>query len=184
MKVKAFSKVVHPGLQKVGSFLRPVFCKIEYSADGRLSITGVVGPTKSGNAFGGCGQINPVKIDQFEDEWTPAMLRAFNGIWKAWHLNDMKAGCEHQRAERWDERPIDPSKPLDSYGTHFEGQRHASWNMLAWIPRKDHPEGLLGHPCPVCGYKYGTAWMREEVPIDALAMLQNFPESSRTPALV
>ena len=78
-------------------------------------------------------------------------------IWKRWHLNGMRAGCEHQRAEGWDERPIDPAKPLDSYGLHFPGQKHSSWNMLIWVRRDEHPEGLLSYPCPTCGYKYGSA---------------------------
>ena len=29
---------------------------------------------------------------------------------------------------------------------------------LGWIIQEEHPEGLLCRPCPVCGYRYGTAW--------------------------
>lgn len=89
------------------------------------------------------------------------------------HLNDMHAGCEHQRAEGWDKRPIDPSKPLNTYGKHFPGQKSDSWNMLGWVTRKEHPEGLLSHPCPTCGYKYGSAWKRAELPAETLEWAQH-----------
>lgn len=85
-------------------------------------------------------------------------------VWKRWHLNGMKAGCEHQRAEGWDKRPIDPSKPTHTYGLHFEGQKSPSWNLLGWVRPAEHPDGLLGKPCPVCGYRYGTEWKHEPLP--------------------
>jgi hypothetical protein len=95
-------------------------------------------------------------------------------VWKRWHLNDMRAGCEHQRAEGWNKRPIDPSKPLDAYGKHCAGQKIDSWNMLVWIGRDEHPEGLLNEPCPVCGYRYGSAWLREEIPADVAKEIESW----------
>ena len=66
-------------------------------------------------------------------------------LWKRWHLNDMKAGCEHQRAL-----------------PEFEPKRLASgkWNCHEY--EKDG--GILCKPCPACGYKYGSKWLFE--PID------------------
>ena len=32
-----------------------------------------------------------------------------------------------------------PTKPTRSYGKHFEGQRHDSWNLLGWVRRDEHP---------------------------------------------
>ena len=46
------------------------------------------------------------------------------------------------------------------------------------------PNGLLGKPCPVCGYKYGTSWLREDVPEDILDWLANLPPSPVRPAWV
>lgn len=43
-------------------------------------------------------------------------------LWEKWHLNDMNAGCEHQRAEHWGNESIN-------------------------------------EPCPICGYRYGSAWL-------------------------
>ena len=97
-----------------------VYCKIAI-ADGRLSITGVEGPKKNGDARGGCGQIVPVSVSKFAAGWDAELLARFNDLWTRWHLNYMRPGCEHQRAAGWAERPIDPSKPLDTYGTHFVG---------------------------------------------------------------
>lgn len=44
-------------------------------------------------------------------------------LWKNYHLNDMNAGCEHQKC-----------------GTP------------------------IGEVCPVCGYRYGSAWLYREIP--------------------
>lgn len=92
-------------------------------------------------------------------------------IWKRWHLNGLNPGCEHQRAEGWAARPIDPSKPTSAYGKHFPGQQYDSWNMLTWVRRDEHPEGLMSHPCPTCGYKYGSAWLYEPIPADVMETL-------------
>lgn len=73
----------------------------------------------------GCGQCFdafPLKSKGF---------RSFLAIWQRWHLNDMHAGCEHQRALGWEK---------DGYDKH------------------------PSEPCPTCGYKFGTAWKKEELP--------------------
>lgn len=50
-----FTKIVNPGSVPVGNRKRPMFCKIEIE-DGKLSISGVIGPQTSGNADGGEGE--------------------------------------------------------------------------------------------------------------------------------
>ena len=98
-------------------------------------------------------------------------------IWERWHLNGMVAGCSHQTGEGWNTRPIDPNKPLNAYGRHFEGQGQPSWNMFGWIRPDEHPNGLLGKPCPVCGYRYGSAWLVDILPgyvVDTLAAVFGF----------
>ena len=39
-----------------------VYVEVKYK-DGKLSITGVEGPTSNGDARGGCGQCHPVRVD-------------------------------------------------------------------------------------------------------------------------
>ncbi|UOF78291.1 restriction alleviation protein lar [Caudoviricetes sp.] len=56
-------------------------------------------------------------------------------IWERWHLNNMKAGCEHQRTLGWEK---------DGYDKH------------------------PCEPCPICGYRYGSAWLKEELPADVV----------------
>jgi hypothetical protein len=43
----------------------------------------------------------------------------------------------------------------------------------SWVYPHEHPEGYLTKPCPVCGYKYGSAWLHEDVPQDVLDWLQS-----------
>jgi len=149
-----FNKIVHPLTQRdnKGKLTIPVFCKIEY--DGRrLSITGVEGPMRNGDAKGSCGQIlthirGGSHGHQLAPGWSEAMLKDFLAVWKEWHLNDMRAGCEHQRASGWDKKA----------------------------------NAFLGKPCPSCGYQYGSKWLHEEVPIDVLYFLESLPDTDREPA--
>jgi hypothetical protein len=192
--------IIHPGdVDIYGRGFKPVFIAIEYGNEmnttrlDNLSITGVEGPKANGDAWGSCGQIgggggfregDGLKIDRLAPGWTREMVDRLDEIWSAWHGNDMRAGCEHQRAQGWNRRPIDPDKPLASYGKHFDGQRSNSWNMLTWVRPDEHPDGLLTKECEVCGYKYGTAWLNEPVPDDVLDWLFALPAATKTPAWV
>lgn len=42
-----------------------------------------------------------------------------------------------------------------------------------WVRESEHPEGLLCKPCEVCGYKYGSSWLKVEVPSAVLQELQS-----------
>lgn len=37
-------------------------------------------------------------------------------------------------------------------------------NTRGWLSYSDTPLGLLGKPCPVCNYKYGTSWIKFDIP--------------------
>lgn len=67
-------------------------------------------------------------------------------IWRVWHLNDMNAGCRHQRAMGWGTLKLEDGK----------------WS--GHIRSDEHPLGVLGKQCPECGYRYGTKWLTEELP--------------------
>lgn len=176
-------RIYHLGCHYTGE----VFIKVAFDK-GRLSFSGVIGPKKNGNATGACGQIqdeiNPSELRPLAPGWTVEKVARFLELWKRWHLNDMRPGCEHQRAMGWDELPINPAVPLSTYGKHFPEQITPSWNMLTWVTRKEHPKGLLCEPCPVCGHKYGSAWLMEKVPLEVLHELSAFPETDITPAWV
>lgn len=137
------------------------YCTIEIelrhkSAGTVLAICGEYGTIRADGteALVSCGPIRE-ELSRFFPEAQPHFK---------WHLNDMNAGCVHQREAKWAEQPIDPDKPLNAYGRHCEGQTGPTYNMLIWVRPEEHPEGLLGAPCPHCGYEYGTKWLFEELP--------------------
>jgi hypothetical protein len=74
-----------------------------------------------------CGQITKTL-----GKWFPEVAPYLK-----WHLNDMKAGCEHQEALGW-------------------GNEHMS------------------QPCPECGYKYGTAWLKRALPPEVIRWVRTF----------
>jgi len=163
-KVHAMVKVLKVGTVPEGDSRATLWCKVTIT-DGGLSISGVVGPMRNGNARGGCGQIDmgfahrdpkdddarysaPTKPDaiHFADGWSADLWLDFLDTWKRWHLNHMRSACEHQRA----------------FGWTFE----------------THPSA----PCPTCGYKLGHAWLREELPESVIEFLHALPAASDQPA--
>lgn len=63
----------------------------------------------------------------------------------------------------------------DELAPFYELDRQTSYSRpfedktLGWLKPSDHPNGILGKPCPVCGYEYGTKWLKEELPADIVA---------------
>ena len=172
-KVKDFKKIINPGTVEIYNGKRVnVFCKIKLE-NGNLSISGVIGPTSHGDAYGSCGQIdmefaheNPEHNDRrnaepiqpedinFSEGWDKATWYKFLETWKVWHLNDMRSGCEHQRALGW------------RYEDH------------------DDPKTFRGENCPVCGYSIGSKWLKDEVPGEILNWLKSLPSTTKQPAWV
>src|SRR5215472_8685565 len=144
--MEAFKRVVKIATCKIGPWQVPVFVTIDFDGE-RLTLTGVEGPRANGDAWGSCGQLGlHDRAAHWRENYTAEdgidLVRLL-AVWERWHLNDMHAGCEHQRTEGWEKRPIDPNKPTYAYGKHFVGQRSDSWNMLTWVTRSEHPDGLL-----------------------------------------
>lgn len=98
------NKIVHLGSGPYGG----IFCRIKIK-DGNLSITGVEGPLRNGDARGACGQIvmHGFHLISYAPGWSAPLVQAFRVCWERWHLNDMQAACEHQRArgETWTTHP-------------------------------------------------------------------------------
>ena len=245
-----FKKIVNPAICKGwthrGSEIEANgFCKIEISDDGRLSITGVIGPRSSGNCAGSCGQC----VDEIRDGrpnvdggWDRQMLDKFCDIWNEWHLNDMRAYCSHMKELGWrkqasepvtirfytlkseamaeqhraekaalnalrDGKPFFPTQDqvfyatlpyeIKTYDEELTGERLDYYQPKKKIISSDTPmkterrgwlrydeceKGLLCKPCPVCGYKYGTNWLKEDLPDDVIAFLQSLPDTKIQPA--
>lgn len=231
-----------PGYKRFGKpVLTKAFVSIEWT-DGKLSICGVVGPEPHGGCVGSAGQC----VDEIRDGvpaqgWTQGMLDKLCYIWDAWHLNDMRPYCPHQKELGWDklagkkvplyhyslntevyekkreieklalaalsvgktftptkEMAIIASMPL-SITVHEElpGEKAEFYHphkplfpsdhgpveikMLGWLTPDEHPEGILTKECPVCGYKYGTKWLKEEVPQEVVDWLFALPDTPIQP---
>jgi len=171
-------KIINPCF--VGNAYREMFIKISYE-DNRLSITGVIGPKSNGDAYC-CGQIkdellNPNK--ELKEGWTPEMIHNLYMAWDNWHLNDLRAGCKHQRELKWKDARIDPRALPRSIANRDE-----KGILAIWVTEEEHKDGLLSKPCPVCGYEYGSKWLFEEVPEDIINFLFSLPETKKDPAWV
>jgi hypothetical protein len=129
----------------------PVFLTVRW--DGvRLSMTAVEGPTRSGNCYGSCGQCQP------GPDYTaiPGVdLKRIGAVWGRWHLNDMKPGTPAQMAA------LEDMPPAVYPENHYT-------KACAWLEAR----GLLVDG----GYKYGSAWLKEEVPADVIEFLQTLPD--------
>lgn len=238
-------KIINPCTVDINGKDINVYCEIDYN-EGRLSISGVVGPLANGNCRGSCGQIvDEVAKGKPKAPWDKGMLTQLCVVWKKYHLNDMRPYCSHQKELGWDKlatkevsiyhwsrtreatekcrkaeasaitalkngetfiptdeqvyfanlplskttytdklegedaKYYEPKKSLYSGDCGFEEKK-----LLGFLHETEHPEGILGKECPVCKYRYGTKWLREEVPDSIIEILQEFPETKITPAWV
>lgn len=63
---------------------------------------------------------------------------------------------------------------------HYEPKKETTYSRpvetkkTGWLSEKEHPEGYLSKPCPVCGYKYGSAWLTEEIPADVIKQIKSW----------
>lgn len=260
-------KIICIGTQETHSGLGRVYCKITIE-DGNLSITGVIGPLASGNAKGNCGQIQEgiQPIYKFEPGWDGHLVEQFIKMWNRWHLNNMNAGCTHQKEWYFDKKIKTVTVDTDLWrikageGKSFlmsaidwasdtmkrknrmrdnHVKNGAKWYRPKFVARPErttpifnlyynikaaayvnevyeaksdwerswygegrpisvkvkedraggtrhynHPEGLLCKPCLECGYKYGTEWLKEELPAEVIEFLESLPDSEYQPAWV
>lgn len=160
-------KIVRIGTRQTyeGGRWASVYCKIEIK-EGRLSISGVVGPLPSGNAIGSSGQIIDTVAEyrgwKYAPTWDILMRHKLVAIWRKWHLNDMRAGTPVQM-RYLEENPI----PLG----------------VDWYPAALAALTSAGlNPDPVTGQRFGAAWYKEDLPADVVAWLESLPDTDRTPA--
>ena len=98
----------HVPYVKIGTVDREgVYVRVKLTTDldgsERLSITADI--RRSGHCVGGGQSIDTVEAvlrrGKLAKGITPTTVEALLGIWRRWHLNDMNAGCEHQRDFGW-----------------------------------------------------------------------------------
>ena len=165
------NKIINIGIVDLGgSKGGQLFCNIELK-EGRLSISGVEAPLPSGNARGSCGQIvmHEWNFKKLHKGWTPALVSKFRKTWDKYHLNDMKAGSPRQ------ELAINAWK---LGGATYEYK--AACEMLAQLGLLEDQDYIHeGKP-----YKYGSAWLRCEIPNEVISFLASLPKSENQPAWV
>ncbi len=164
-------KVIRIGrINTGGCFPVDLFCRIEIKA-GRLSISGVEGPKANGDAYGSCGQIDMHEwvVTEYAPGWNASQVARFREVWGAWHLNDMQAGSPAQTAYL-------KAHPITDRLNHFDKASEA----LAAAGLNPDPNYLHnGKP-----YRYGSAWLRVDLPADVIAFLESLPTTDKTPAWV
>lgn len=133
-----------------------VFIEIK---EGELSMSGVVGPKKNGDCRS-CGQII-LSFKEYDERgsWSLADVEPhITGGWNALLVKTLM--------DTWDQWR------LNHLRAGCEHQR-----KLGWKSYDEHP----AEPCPTCGYKYGTQWLKEELPQEVINFLATLPESGPAP---
>lgn len=110
-----------------------------------------------------------VERDKFTyaEGWDKERALRLLAVWDAYHLNDMRAGCEHQRALGW--------RVVSEYDPQVRALNLAIEKLTGEIEpyrlnalREMRPVDRIGHECPVCGYRFGSAWRYLPLPEDVL----------------
>lgn len=128
---------------------------ITYRSDGRLSL--------NGRGTHGSGQIHKYLTKDKPAPWfTNHDCFRLQCVWERWHLNDMRAGTPRQEeaVRKWRPKADDPG---------FK----AACKMLESID-------LLTDN----GYRYGSGWLKEDVPEEILKWLFTLPGTGHTYAEV
>lgn len=100
--MEPFKRITSPGYTDLGR----LYVTVDWDGK-RLSITGVEGPKANGDCRGSCGQTGIPRNTpesgwlKLSDGWDQPTVDRLREVWDRWHLNDMRAGCEHQRRD-WD----------------------------------------------------------------------------------
>jgi len=157
-------------------------------------------------------------------------LERIKEIWDRWHLNGMKSGCQHQRAEGWGKEELvmvtyrlnsdtlkvqnrinkiaqdrliagevvqllpeevsivtlsweikvsaDQAPIVERLAAHYK-EHSREKKLSTWVYEHEHPKGCLSKPCPVCGYKYGSAWLHETLPAEIEAEIKELFEGKQ-----
>lgn len=53
---------------------------------------------------------------------------------------------------------------------------HEETKRLGWLSEKKHSKGILSKPCPVCGHRYGSAWVYYPIPPEDEKIILNLLE--------
>lgn len=179
---KAFKKIVRLGTipHYYGVTSRvSAYCKIEYTAEGRLSISGVIGPRANGDAYGSCGQINmslrePDGLKGYEPApgWSLEMVHTFLEYWDAWHLNDMRAYDAEMKAAGWPDKATHPMLGYEfkltneAYTAKQAAERAALKALREGVPFTPTPQQVIEATRPQSYTQWTYANEKEPAPLE------------------
>lgn len=128
-----------------------------------LGITGVVGPLRSGDCYGSCGQCRDAldEVVSYAEGYDAETIARLAEIWDTWHLNRMQAGSPAQTAHL--ETLTFPGYPTNHYDWAKEQLAEAGLQPDPSYIHNDKP------------YSYGSAWLSIEVPDDVVEWLRALP---------
>lgn len=161
-----------------------------------LSITGVLGPKKNGDAWGSCGQNREdlLAVTSFADGWDRALAERTYEIWERWHLNGMNAGSpaqeDHLRTVTFPGYPMshldwaqgelvkvglqpDPGFLVPSRGTKMVPYKYGFGKC-----KTQHDAGEYEEPGEMVPYSYGSRWIYQPLPDDVVEFIKALPQST------
>jgi len=211
--------------------------RVDYNGNGQKNCKAYITWELKDGKFSMCAEIwNHIKSDIYQGGQCVDTVAAYFPhnkkaqrmveVWKRWHLNDLQAGCEHQRALGWGKgedkievviygltqeahklrkeaqvvaesaartgtvaeltetgkallgsdwfkdkfSPPDADSPLSGC---YE-VRKREMKSPGWVYPEQHSKGKLCKPCPKCGYKYGSAWLKEELPSEIVKEVESW----------
>lgn len=190
-----FNRRVRLGKYKLNEKYYDVDAEIEIREDEmgpELSICGSVWNLNHSDHIAG-GQINFIEYVN-EPAYPMEKIKRLQQIHDRWHLNNMRAGCEHQRELGWRTCPAHYAKisttevvvdglPIFTHKSKLytiTAPNCAGVVETANVNSWDHSFrcslDALCKPCPVCGYKYGTKWLAEPLPDSIIEELKAWPD--------
>lgn len=146
---------------ETGNYTHPVEIEVElrenaHLKNGELSIRGEVWkPNRSDVVLGGqcLDSIDPLLL---EPQYRAPFLQ-IKQVWDNWHLNDMRAGSPAQRYAIED-------KYGDKGASYEEYVQYLKDVGLYFDPNLD-------------GYKYGSQWLKEELPPEVLNLIDEWSKT-------
>ena len=88
-----------------------------------------------------------------------------------------------QNGETWQTSPVEQLLLSLEYSVKSENEalpdnitgyyklKETEVKALGWLHPEEHSRGILGKPCPVCGYRYGHSWKYFPIPADDEAII-------------
>ena len=125
--------------------------------DGRFSMSGNIWMPSRRDIYAGGQNLEEIGA-LFPDD---AKVQRMVAIWRRWHLNDMRAGtCAQEEI-------------IEAHKSEFPGY---PTSFYVWACELLRSHDLYEDN----GYKYGSRWLKEEIPADVIAEIESWSQETVT----